>query len=175
MGRNVVLVGFMAAGKSTVGRVLAERLGFDLVDTDAVVEARAGKPISRIFAEQGEEAFREMESEAAREVAGFSGHVIVTGGGIVLREENMAALGRAGPVFCLDVRPEEVLERTRGTDHRPLLQVPDPLARIRALLEERAPLYARADYRVETTGRSVEQVVEEILEILASRHPEIVA
>ena len=165
----------MAAGKSTVGRGLAERLGFSVVDTDAMVEERAGKPIARIFAEEGEDTFREMESAAARAVADLRNHVIVTGGGIVLREENMEALRRAGPVICLGVSPEEVLERTRGTDHRPLLQVPDPLERVRSLLWERAPFYARADHRVETTGRSVEEVVEAILAILTSHHPEIMS
>jgi shikimate kinase len=171
---NIVLVGFMATGKSTVGRALSHRLSFRVVDTDDMIEAKAGKPISQIFADDGEAAFRDLEAEAAREVASLSRHVIITGGGIVLRHANMDALKQAGPVFCLTASAEEILRRTEGTTHRPLLQTADPLATIRELLDARAPLYAAADHTIETTGLRADAVVARILEIVTIHHPGIV-
>jgi len=171
MRANVVLVGFMATGKSTVGPELASRLSFQVVDTDDLVEEKAGKTISEIFADDGEAAFRNLESEVAREVSRRRGHVIITGGGIVLREQNMVLLKSAGPVFCLSASPEEILRRTEGTSHRPLLQTADPLGRIRSLLRLREPFYGRADYTIETTGMSVAAVVGSILGILHTNHP----
>ncbi len=171
---NIVLVGFMATGKSTVGRALAQRLAFSVVDTDDMIEAKAGKPISQIFADAGEAAFRELEAAAAREAVSLSRHVIITGGGIVLRQANMEALKQAGPVFCLTASAEEILRRTQGTTHRPLLQTADPLVTIRELLHVRAPFYAAADHTIETTGVPLDAVVARILEILTVHHPGIV-
>jgi shikimate kinase len=170
---NIVLVGFMATGKSTVGRDLAGCLALDVTDTDDLIEEKAGKTISQIFADQGEEAFRDLESEVAREVSKLSRHVIVTGGGIVLREKNLAALKKAGPVFCLAASAETVLERTRGTSHRPLLEAEDPLDRIRELLAYRESFYAQADYVVDTSDLTVSEVRDRILEILSEHHPQI--
>ncbi len=171
MNSNVVLVGFMATGKSTVGPELASRLSFQVVDTDDLIEEKAGKPISDIFAQEGEEAFRDLESEVALEVSRRRGHVIITGGGIVLRERNMAALKEAGPVFCLSASPEEILKRTDGTNHRPLLQSEKPLKRIQDLLKTRQPFYARSDYTIDTTGMPIRKIVECILGILHTNHP----
>ncbi len=173
MPNSIVLVGFMATGKSTVGRSLAKRLSFMTVDTDDIIEEKAGKTISEIFAEEGEEAFRDLESEVSREVSKLSGYVIITGGGIVLREKNMLALSKAGPVFCLTANPEVILQRVQGTGHRPLLQANDPLARIRSLLEARTPFYARADYLIDTSEMAVEEVEERIIEILSEKYPEV--
>ncbi len=168
---NIVLVGFMATGKSTVGPELAARLSLQVVDTDDLIEEKAGKAISDIFAQEGEEDFRNLESEVALEVSRRTGHVIITGGGIVLREKNMAALKAAGPVFCLSASPEEILKRTDGTSHRPLLMTDDPLARIRGLLGAREPFYAKADYTIETTGMPIREVVNCILGILSMNYP----
>jgi shikimate kinase len=96
--------------------------------------------------------------------------VIVTGGGIVLRRRNMEALKKAGPVFCLAADPETVIERTRGTGHRPLLQTENPLGRVRELLEERASSYAEADYTVDTSGLSVHEVADRIMELISAHH-----
>lgn len=170
---NLVLVGFMATGKSTVGRKLAARLGLKMIDTDDLIEEKAGRTISDIFADEGEEFFRDLESEAALAVAELSGHVIITGGGIVLRQRNMEALKKAGPVFCLAADPETVIERTRGTGHRPLLQTEDPLGRVRELLEGRASFYAGADYTVDTSGLSVDAVADRIVEILSGHQPRL--
>lgn len=170
---NIILVGFMATGKSTVGRRLASRLYRQVVDTDDLIEEEAGKSISRIFAEDGETVFRDMESQVAREVSGLTDHVIITGGGIVLRDENMEALKKAGVVVCLTASPESVFHRTRGTTHRPLLEGEDPLARIRDLLAARRPFYAKADYVIDTSTLTIGEVEERILQILGEQRPGI--
>ncbi|MEK6775897.1 MAG: shikimate kinase [bacterium] len=173
MPNNIVLVGFMATGKSTVGRDLARQLSFDVVDTDDLIEERAEKSISDIFSEDGEEVLRDLESEIAQEVSNLTGHVIITGGGIVLREANIQALKKSGPIFCLTASPEVILQRTQGTSHRPLLQTPDPLGRIRELLQIREPFYDRSDYIVDTSAMTVLEVVEWIMDILRDSYPEI--
>lgn len=145
---NIALVGFMGAGKSTVGHVLAEILGFELVDTDKVIESRAGKRIADIFAEEGEPAFRRREYDLARELESARGKVISTGGGLVVNPENLASLRRHALIFCLWASPEVIFERVRHQSHRPLLQTPDPLGKIRELLGARAPFYKQADVLV---------------------------
>ncbi len=164
--RNIVLAGFMGTGKSTIGQRLAARLGWVLVDTDEMVERRAGKPISRIFAEDGEPAFRELESAVAAELVGLERHVIATGGGMVLREENLRALERAGLVVLLEASPETIYERTRRHSHRPLLQGPDPQGNIQRLLEARREAYGRIRRRVATDGLTHNQVVEQIMDLI---------
>lgn len=173
MPNNIVLVGFMATGKSTVGRELARQLSFDVADTDDLIEERAGKSISDIFSEDGEEALRNLESEIAQEVSNLTGHVIITGGGIVLREANIQALKKAGPIFCLTASPEVILQRTQGTSHRPLLQTPDPLGRIRELLQIREPFYDSSDYMIDTSAMTILEVVEWIMDMLRDSYPEI--
>jgi shikimate kinase len=137
---NVVLTGFMGTGKSTVGRILAELLGYEFVDTDDVIEARHG-PIETIFSERGEEAFRELEREVARELAERDRLVISTGGRLMLDPVNAATLRRAR-VFCLTASPETIAARVLDGPPRPLLAGPSALARIRTLLAERAAGYA---------------------------------
>jgi len=160
---NLVLIGFMGAGKTTVGRRLAARLHWDVVDCDDLIEARAGKRISAIFADEGEAAFRDLEAQVAASLGGYRHTVITTGGGIVERPANMALLHAAGRVIYLRARPESLYERVKGSAHRPLLQVADPLARIRELLARRAPRYEEADQIVDTDGLTVDEVVEAIL------------
>jgi len=173
MPKNIVLVGFMATGKSTVGRELARQLSLEVVDTDDLIEEKAEKTISEIFSEDGEEALRDLESEIAQNVSNLTGHDIITGGGIVLREENIQALKTAGPVFCLTASPEAILQRTEGTSHRPLLQTQDPLSRIRELLRAREPFYSKADHVIDTSSLTVPEVVEGIMDILNDHYPEI--
>lgn len=146
--RNVALVGFMGAGKTTVGHVLAELLGFELIDTDKVIEGRAGKRISEIFAAEGEAAFRQREVDLVRELETAEQRVISTGGGMVVNPDNLASLSRHSLIACLWASPETIFERVRHQAHRPLLQTPDPLGRIRELLNHRAPYYKRADLLV---------------------------
>ena len=161
--RNFILTGFMGTGKSTVGRLLAARLGWPFVDTDTRIEALAGQSIPAIFANQGEPAFRRLERTVIQTLAAASGHVIATGGGTLLDADNRAALLDNGLVVCLDADPERLAARLAAAQDRPLLHGADPAARIRALLAERAPLYAALPHHVETTHLSPEAVVEEIL------------
>ncbi len=160
---NLLLVGFMGAGKTTVGRRLARCLHWDVVDCDDLIEARAGKTISEIFADDGEDAFRDLEEEVAATLADYRHTVITTGGGIVERRANLPRLHAAGRVVYLRARPEALYARVKGSSHRPLLQVADPLARMRDLLARRAPRYEEADQIVDTDGLTVEEVVEAIL------------
>ncbi len=146
--RNVALVGFMGTGKSTVGHVLADLLGYELVDTDKVIEARAGKRVTEIFAAEGEGGFRQRERDLVAELATASGKVISTGGGMIVDPANLASLRGHSLVVCLWASPEVIFERVRHQAHRPLLQTEDPLGRIRDLLRQRAPFYRQADVLV---------------------------
>lgn len=166
--KNIVLVGFMGTGKTACGRLLAERLGYRLREMDAIIEERAGKKISAIFAEDGEPAFRAMERELVRELAGEEGQVIAAGGGIVLQPENIRDFERNGVVVCLRATPEEILDRVRADQHRPLLEEGEKAQRIRELLEQRKPLYDAVPHQVDTTGHTPEQVADAVLETYRS-------
>ncbi len=159
--KNLVLTGFMGTGKTTVGRTLAERLGFDFVDTDAMIESQAG-PIGEIFERDGEEAFREMERRAARELAGRTGLVIATGGRMMLDPVCAACLEPAAHVVCLNATPETILERIGDTAPRPLLDVGDAPTRVRELLAERAEGYGRF-IAVDTEGLSPDEVADAVM------------
>ena len=159
---NIVLVGFMGTGKTSIGRRLSSQLRMRYVDTDDVVERDSGRRISDIFAEDGEAAFRELESDAVCKVSKLCNHVISTGGGVVLKEANMVALKRNGVVFCLTATAKEIYRRVGHQTHRPLLQTPDPLAQIQTMLAERQPYYAEADHTISTTGRSFGEIVTHI-------------
>ena len=163
--QNIVLFGFMGTGKTCVGRAVAERLGMTYVDLDDLIEAHEGTTISDIFAAKGEPYFRRVEAEVAAEASRLEGHVIATGGGVVLHEENVRVLERSGVGICLNATAEAILKRVKHETHRPLLAVEDPLARVRALLAYRAPFYSKVSQQVETTGRPVEAVVEEVMAI----------
>lgn len=163
--RNLVLTGFMGTGKSTVGRRVAEQLGRPFVDMDELIVQRAGMSIPEIFARWGEPAFRQMEAELCRELAGQSGLVIATGGGTLVNPANRQAMEAGGRVVCLWASPEEVIERLAGEHGRPLLNAPDPLAEARRILEERRSAYSALAWHVDTTGRPVEEVVEAVLRI----------
>ena len=156
---NIVLVGFMGTGKTSIGKRLAMQLRMHYVDTDDIIERDSGRRISDIFSEDGEETFRELESEAVRKASKLDNYVISTGGGVVLRESNMTELRRNGIIFCLTATPEEIYRRVRHQSHRPLLQTPDPLSKIKTMLEDRHAYYVKADYMVETTGRSFGEVM----------------
>jgi shikimate kinase len=139
---NLVLVGFMGCGKSSVGRLAAGMLGYDFVDTDQLVVERAGLAIPDIFKFQGETAFRQLESEALASLRGRDGLVVATGGGIVTRPENVPLLQELGVVVWIDANEEALFERVSRNNARPLLQTENPRATLRALLEARRPLYA---------------------------------
>jgi shikimate kinase len=156
--RNLTLVGFMGAGKSTVGRLAAEELQFHFVDTDHLIESRVGLSISDIFAQQGEAAFRQYEKEQVAELSARVGLVISAGGGLVLDPANMTSLKTHSLVACLWASPEAIWERVRNQSHRPLLQAPDPLAKIREMLATRGPAYRQADVLIHSGVRSPKEV-----------------
>ena len=128
----------------------AHQLGYDFVDTDEVLEKKAGKPIGRIFTEDGEPAFRDMERGLVAEMESWRRKVIATGGGLGSDPNNLASLKQHALVICLWATPEAIWQRVRHQTHRPLLQDADPLARIRQLLEQRTPYYRQADVLVHT-------------------------
>jgi shikimate kinase len=136
-----------------------------LIDTDDVIERDNGVIIADIFLRHGEPHFRDLECVAIRKVSGLGNYIVSTGGGVVLRESNLEMLKRNGTVFCLTATPEEIWQRIGHENHRPLLQTPDPLGKIRQMLTARAPYYSRADYQIPTTGVSVEQVTNQIIEV----------
>ncbi len=160
---NLVLTGFMGTGKSSIGRLAAAQLQFDFLDTDTLVEARAGKTIPKIFSQDGEAAFRDLERQVVAELSGRDKAVISTGGGMVVDPLNLASLKEHALVICLCASPETIYERTRYASHRPLLREADPLGRIRQLLAEREPFYRQADVLISTEGRSLREVVQHVL------------
>jgi shikimate kinase len=141
------------SGKSTVGRHLARRLGVSFVDTDHVIEQRIGCSIREYFQKEGEEAFRTLEEQVLRELATGTPCVLATGGGAVLRPANRECLRSATQTIYLRSAPEEVFRRVRHDTSRPLLQVDDPLARLRELYAQRDPLYREAAHFIIETGR----------------------
>lgn len=161
--RNLALIGFMGTGKSVVGQLVAGQLGFAFVDTDALVEAAAGRKIAEIFRDEGEPAFRERERGVVRELATRSATVIATGGGLATFRDNLDLLKAHALVVCLWASPEGIFERVRGHNHRPLLQDPDPAGKIRTLLEIREPFYRQADVLINTEFRSVREVGHQVI------------
>lgn len=160
----IVLVGLPGSGKSTVGRQLARRLSLAFCDSDHVIEQRIGCSIRDYFDREGEAAFRDLEEAVIRELTQGNCGVLATGGGAVLRPANRDLLRQAGQVIYLRSTPEEVFRRLRHDGKRPLLQVADPLQRLRSLYEERDPLYRETAHFVIETGRpSVSTLVNMIL------------
>lgn len=161
MKPNLVLIGMPGSGKTKIGRVLSARFGLPLIDTDELVTARAGKSVSTLFAEEGEASFRDRETEAVKEAAALRGAVIATGGGVILRAENMAALRESGLVFFRDRDPKAIV----GEDHsgRPLLK--GDAERVFRLYEERIALYRQyADHIIPHTD-TYEEAAEQIAAI----------
>ena len=152
----------MGTGKSSVGHQLASLLGFQMIDTDSLIEERAGKRISEIFATEGEPRFREYERDLVAELDAAHHLIISTGGGLAANAENLARLKRHALVVCLWASPEAIWERVGHQSHRPLLQDPDPLAKIRRLLAEREPFYRQADVLVNTELRSLKEVTQQV-------------
>ena len=163
LSANIVLVGFMGTGKSAVGRVIAQKLEFHFIDTDDVIEQTSKAKIFDIFAEHGEDYFRDLESQAVKSVVLMKNQVVATGGGVVLRSSNIDLLRTGGPIFCLNATPKAIWDRVRSSRSRPLLRGPEPLKKIETLLDKRAPYYALADHQIETTGVSVDRVADEII------------
>jgi shikimate kinase len=164
-GAPVFLVGFMAAGKSTVGRALAEKLNFQFVDLDDRIEARAQKTVREIFAEFGETHFRQLEREAIQACVELKDTIVALGGGAYIAEENRRILRAIGKTVWLDCPLETCLSRIIADGSRPLAKSPEEM---RELLNKRLPAYSLADIRVAVGVKNAEQIAEEIIEILAT-------
>jgi len=186
--RHVFLIGLSGSGKSTVGRLLAQRLNRPLLDVDALIEGEYGERIPVIFARHGEDYFRQLERRVfAQAVEGVEEAVIVTGGGIVIQPENRRLMAQCGIRVFLQVDPAIAIERMqqqfateqeqdRTPEIRPLLSGPDPLTRLQQLLATRLDWYQEADFTCSTSNKSVEQVTQEIIDMLAdSDHQETIA
>lgn len=168
--RNIVLVGFMGSGKTTVGKLLSERTGMKLIDMDTLIAERAGKSINAIFADEGEAHFRALERSLVQELAQTEGNIISTGGGIVLNPDNIADFEKTGLVVCLLADAESVLDRVRHDTTRPLL-AGDKESRIVELLESRKSLYESITHKIDTSGRpSPEPTAQEIIDLYRSNN-----
>jgi len=155
---NVILVGFMGTGKTSIGRRVAQSLGFEFIDTDDQIVNSIEKPITQIFSDEGEDFFRELETQTLKSCLGHCNQVIATGGGIVLREENRNMLSGSGYVIWLKASAELILDRVSRNRERPLLHTPDPLQTIKDLLKERENLYAStADFIIDTNGLTLDE------------------
>lgn len=166
MQKNIVLIGFMGAGKSLVAKQLAMRLKTDAFSTDQWIVEREGRPITAIFEQQGEEYFRQCEREAVTGISKLSGKIIDCGGGVVIFQENIDRLKKNGILFYLTTSPEFVYQRVKNHRHRPLLNTDKPVEVIARLLNERRPFYEQADYTVDTDGKTVSQTADDIMAIL---------
>ncbi len=165
---NVILIGFMGSGKTTVGLRLSYRLKRVVEDTDKLIEKKENKSISEIFSTNGEDAFRKMETDCLRELLSFKQErIISTGGGLPIRRENHALLRKLGTVVYLQISPACVWERLKNDTQRPLLQCENPLHKIQELLSERVSFYEEAaDIVIDVDGKNMEQVLAEITEKL---------
>ncbi len=154
----------MGSGKTVVGHELAQKLGFEYLDTDELIEKQAGSSISQIFSEKGEAHFRKLETQVLKSLKSKDKLVISTGGGMVLKPENVKILKGIGALVLLWASPEKIYNRVKNETHRPLLKVEDPKAKIEEILKFREPTYKKvANLVVDTSNLSVDQVVEEIL------------
>jgi len=160
--KNIALVGFMGTGKTAASRALARKLGMKYVSTDGLIEKKEKATIAEIFAAKGEAYFRKAEKEAIREASLMKSVVIDAGGGAVMDPENVENLKKHAALVCLWAEPEVILERTKEYTHRPLLNVGDPLVKIKELIDRRKRLYERADYHIHTSRMTVDRVVNEI-------------
>lgn len=160
---NLALIGFMGTGKSSVGRIVADALQFDFVDTDAMIETQSGRPITDIFATSGEAVFRQLEQQVVEQLASRHKLVISTGGGLVMNPNNLTSLKSHALVVCLWASAETIFERVRTQTHRPLLQTTDPLVKIKELLDARGPTYRQADVLIHTGLRSPREVALQVI------------
>jgi len=163
--KHVVLTGFMAVGKTAVGRRLAKRLGYEFVDTDRLIEQHSAMSVAEIFEKLGEEEFRRRERELVAGLAPTAPTVFATGGGTFIDEENQRRLKAVGVVVCLVTSLETILQRVGRNEARPLA-AGDARQRLTALYEKRKPAYGRADVLVETDGLSVDQAVSRVLTMI---------
>lgn len=161
---NIVLIGFMGSGKSSLGRWIAKNHDYELIDTDEAIEKKEGRSISDIFETDGEDYFRNLETELIKELSSKKGKIISVGGGLPVKEENQTYLKQAGKVVYLKASLEELVKRLSGDDKRPLLKGSDLKTKIESLMEKRKDIYSSvSDIEIDTTGREFEDLYEEII------------
>ncbi|MCE1225617.1 MAG: shikimate kinase [Geobacteraceae bacterium] len=172
MPDSIILTGPMGSGKTSVGRLLARRLGYQFQDLDALIVEQAGKSINQIFADDGEAAFRDRETALLSTLVGQQGMVLSTGGGVVIREANRRLLRASGLVVNLVATVDVLVRRLAQANDRPLLKGDEALdVRIERIMAEREQFYADADIRIDTTGKTLEDVVAEILAFYVEKCP----
>ncbi len=164
MNRNLVIVGFMGTGKTEVGRIVSQQMGRTFVDIDDQIVRAAGMTINDIFKNHGEELFREIESGIIKKFSEIEGLVISTGGGSLLRVENVENLRRTGVLICLTASPEEIARRVADDRHRPLLDVSDRVGTVRDMLAKRSGSYRQSDLTVDTDGKDAAAAAQEVLD-----------
>ncbi len=167
MEKNIVLIGFMGTGKSTIGMKLAERLKMQFIDMDREIEKLTGMSIQVLFKKHGEIRFRSEESLMSKKLGARNNLVIATGGGVVLNPENMEILRKSGILVCLDAHPEVIMARVnRKKGSRPLLKKNLGIEDIEKMIEEREEYYSQADFRVDTSNKEMDKIVQEIIQTL---------
>jgi len=166
---NVILVGYMGCGKSTVGKRLSYRMKMPYTDTDKEIEKKQGTTISLIFKEQGETAFRDMETECLKRLFEYKqDYVIAVGGGLPMREENRSLMRKLGTTVYLRAKPETIYERLKDDTTRPLLQGENPQEKIRSMINQRSPFYEEAaDVVIDVDGKSFDEIMDEIEEAVS--------
>lgn len=172
VGQNIILTGFMGTGKSSVGQILAMELDREFLDMDTIIEEREQRPISQIFADEGEPYFRQLEADLCQELSRRENLVIATGGGALVPEENLRVMERAGLVICLDCEPAILWVRIGQSQNRPMLAEADEarFARLASLLEKRTPAYERIHHHIDVTHLSKEEVAKKIRQLLKSQN-----
>lgn len=160
--KNLILIGMMGSGKSTIGWLLAEALELSFFDVDKEIEEETGYSISEIFKREGESAFREVEHQILQKLIHQTPCVIATGGGVFVEKQNRDLLKQNGIIFYLKASPEVLFERTRHTSHRPLLQTNNPLQSLKDLLKKRSFFYEQADHKINVENKSPSEIVEQL-------------
>lgn len=160
---NIYLVGFMGTGKTEVAKELAQQLKMKYVEMDDIIEKKEEKTITKIFQEDGEAYFREIEKEVAYDISKEDNQVISCGGGVVLDSENIKNFRNSGTIVCLWAEADIIYERTKNQLHRPVLNVKDPKKKINDLLTLRKPFYEKADFKVDTSNLNIKEIAEKII------------
>ena len=162
---NIYLVGFMGTGKTSVGKALSLKSNMRFVDLDDLIEFKEKRSIADIFAKDGEPYFRRAEKKILKEVAKEKGFIVACGGGAVIDPENIKIMKETGVIICLGASSDAILKRTKGSTCRPLLNVDNPKEKIEFLLKMRSPFYAKSDFLIDTSGLTIDKVVEKISKI----------
>ncbi len=163
MSKNIVLIGFMGVGKSLAAKYLAAKLARPIISTDEIIVQQQGKSIAKIFADHGEEYFRQIEAQIVESIAEKKDVIVDCGGGIALNPLNLESLKKNGIVFYLSASAQEIYKNVKDQKHRPLLNTPDPKNSITELLEKRRPFYEKADYVIDADGKTGQQLCVDIL------------